>query len=152
MSEIRRLNDEIENVYGKFMVPAQATEAEVAAVESLLADKRALSIGRASRISGVLGKAGVALGGLAIFNVVLDNAALAKNIASPSPAVKHELDELLDAYSAAYDEALSKGQVSRRRWALLGEDLQRYMTAAGFNDSAKSVVAKYFIEQETKLP
>ena len=41
MSEIRRLNDEIENVYGKFMVPAQATEAEVAAVESLLADKRA---------------------------------------------------------------------------------------------------------------
>jgi hypothetical protein len=66
--------------------------------------------------------------------------------------VKHELDELLDAYSAAYDEALSKGQVSRRRWALLGEDLQRYMTAAGVNDSAKTLVSKYFIEQESKLP
>ena len=152
MSEIRRLNQEIENVYRKFMVPAQATEAEFAAVERLLQDKRVVSVGRASRIKTVLERAGVALGALAIFGVLLDNAALAKNIASPSPQVKHELDELLDAYAAAYDEALSTGQVSRRRWALLGEDLQRYMAAAGFNDSAKAIVAKYFVEQEQKLP
>jgi hypothetical protein len=152
MSEINQLNQEIESVYGKFMVKAQATETEVAAVENLLADKRALSVGRANRIKTVLSKVGVGLGVLAIFGVVLDNAALAKNIESPSPEVKHDLDEFLDAYSAAYDEALSKGQVSRRRWALLGEDLQRYMTAAGFNDTAKAIVSKYFVEQEQKLP
>ena len=152
MTEIRQLNEEIENVYGKFMVNAEAAEAEVAAVEGLLADKRTLSVGRASRIKSVLTKAGVALGALAIFSIALEKAGLARNIASPSPEVKHDLDEFLDAYRNAYEEALSKGSVSRGKWALLGEDLQKYMTAAGFDDSTKGLVFKYFTEQEQKLP
>ena len=45
-----------------------------------------------------------------------------------------------------------KGRSAGGRWSLLGDDLQKYMTAAGFNESAKSFVAKYFIEQGAKLP
>ena len=151
LSEIQAFNRAIETEYGQFMVKARATAADIAAVEARL-NKKALSVGRASRIKSVLTKVNVALGVLAIFGVVLENGALAKNIASPSPEVQHALDDFLDSYSAAYEEALFRGQVSKRRWMLLNDALQNYMAVAGFPDSARLLVSKYFLEQEANLP
>jgi len=98
MSDIQQLNKAIEEVYGSFMVRARATAADIAAVEARLVDKRVLTVGRASRVKTVLTKVNIALGVLAIFGVVISNAALAANIAAPPVSVQLALDDFLDMY------------------------------------------------------
>jgi hypothetical protein len=75
-----------------------------------------------------------------------------RKVKTPDPFTRPALDKVLDRYSALYWTATLTGSISKNDWVLLGEEVIGYMNAAGFDDSAKSVVFAIFERERLELP
>jgi hypothetical protein len=103
-------------------------------------------------MNSVLGKAGIALGALALFGVAWENVNLANSILNPPPHVQAALDDLLTVYERVYSKALQTGVVTRDERALITDRLSAYMNAAGFDAEMKAGIIRQFIITGEQLP
>ncbi|MCZ2074442.1 MAG: hypothetical protein LC130_05505 [Bryobacterales bacterium] len=151
LQEILDFNTHIEGTYCDLWVKGGAGIEEISRIEGMIADPRFLSIGKSLRINSTLKKAGIALGALGLFGLLAENTALAANIVAPPPNVQRALDEFLQQYRKSYEQALTSGCVSTSRWGHLHDAASKYLDEAGYPDSVKAVIHKFFLEKEAGL-
>ena len=152
LSKVDELMKIIDKKYNKLWIKVGAAAPEIAKVskEVKLALKSPLN--RAARIADVLRKTKTALGIFAIATLVLENAALAKNIAHPDAVTQHAFDEFLTQYGYTIDEVLTRGRFSQNRFGLLHDALSKWMSAVGVPNNIRAVIEEEMTAVWVKTP
>ena len=130
LSDLDKLNADIEDTYSKFWLKPNASSANINKLKKL--NSQQFALGKGSRIAKVLPWLVVGLG---IFTLIGDNLAFAENIANNSPEQAGTWKLLQSLYSQALNDALNGRNISHGRAIHLANTFISYFRLMGADGS-----------------